>query len=527
MHKRGSAFFCLILLFASCAHIVAPNGGIKDVTPPKVLQTSPNNYKTNFKSTKIILKFDEYVQLTNPDDQVIISPPLNNKAFYTIKGKQLEIKVNDTLKTNTTYTINFGNALGDNHENNILQNYNYVFCTGDVIDTAFLTGSVHNAFNTKAASGITVALYNSSSYTDSTPYKERPVYLTKTNESGLFKISNLPYKSFNLFAFKDDNKNNKADLLEDVTFLNTTVTPGDTNTKSLDLSLFSPDLYVHGKIIDTFLREPNKLTIVTYKALKTQFKNTNNSSIYIQENTNFQKLDTFNLFTQAGSDSFIYISATINGINHLIKTISKPKLKAQSLLLTSSNQIELDDTIILRFNNPILKFDTSKIKLTQDTTPLLFNYINTNDFTLKITYNWQEKNNYSLNIQDSAFIDLYNQYNTKQKQFYTIKSIKDYASLLLHFKTPSKTTDSYIVQLVDTDDKPTKYQYIINRDTSVNIKYILPGTYKLKIITDTNNNKQWDNGDVFKHILPEQVYYYNELLQLKAFWDLEQRITLE
>lgn len=527
MLKGGTTFFCLILLFASCAHIVAPNGGTKDVTPPKVLHTSPNNYQTNFKSTKIILKFDEYIQLTNPDDQVIISPPLNNKAQYNLKGKQLEIKLNDTLKSNTTYTINFGNSLGDNHENNTLQNYNYVFCTGDIIDTAFITGVVNSAFTTKPASGITVALYNINLYVDSTPYKERPVYLTKTNETGLFKISNLPYKSFNVFAFKDDNKNNKADLLEEIAFLNIAVTPGYTTAELIKLNLFSPDLYSHGKIIDTFLKEPNKVTLVTYKSLQTRFKNNNDSLVYVQANTSFQKIDTFNLFTKPSGDSSITISATINGINHQIKTISKPKYKPQTLSLSLPNQVELNDTITLRFNNPVLSFDTTKIKLLQDSTSLFFKCLKHDDFTLKIVYNWQEKSNYTLDIQDSAFVDFYNQYNTKQKQVYTIKALKDYASLLLHFKTPVKTANSYIIQLVDTDDKPTIYQYNIKTDTTVAIKYILPGTYKVKIITDINNNQQWDNGNVFKKLLPEPVIYYNEILQVKSFWDLEQRIIIE
>ena len=184
-------FASIYLLAVSCAQIVSPAGGIKDNTPPKVVKAQPKNQSLYFNSEKITIEFDEFIQLNNTDDQIIISPPTEQKPEYTLKGKVLEIRFKEQLQPNTTYTINFGNAIGDNKENNLLQNYSYVFSTGSLIDSLGINGTVYQAFNKKAEKDIVVGLYKTDGFTDSTLIKEKPLYLTKTNELGNFNIKNL------------------------------------------------------------------------------------------------------------------------------------------------------------------------------------------------------------------------------------------------------------------------------------------------------------------------------------------------
>jgi uncharacterized UPF0146 family protein len=175
----------------------------------------------------------------------------------------------------------------------------------------------------------------------------------------------------------------------------------------------------------------------------------------------------------------------------------------------------------------LLKFDTSRIVLTKDSVHLNYKFIKNNDFELQLIYPWEEKTTYRLNIKDSAFLDYYSQYNKAEKVVYAIKSLKDYANLLLHVKVAKKVNYPCLLQLVSNDEKKVHYQFKITINQDINIQNILPGTYKLKVVFDENNNGIWDNGDFNTNTQPEKVKYLTEQLTLKAYWDLEQSVLIE
>ena len=114
------------LMLASCAQIVNPTGGERDFKAPELANVSPKNYTTNFDEKSIEIKFNEFIQLNNPSEQIIISPPLETKPEFVNKGRLLEIKFKEKLQPNTTYTINFGNAIGDNKENNLVSSATFL-----------------------------------------------------------------------------------------------------------------------------------------------------------------------------------------------------------------------------------------------------------------------------------------------------------------------------------------------------------------------------------------------------------------
>ena len=147
LRGRHIVFFALAaaLLLSACANVVAPTGGAKDVTPPKVTEAVPANQGTGFNGRKIELTFDEYVTLNNANQNVIISPLLKEKPDIKLSGKTVVVKFKEDLRPNTTYTIDFGAAIKDLHEGNQLKDYVYSFSTGDHIDTLTLAGKVLNA----------------------------------------------------------------------------------------------------------------------------------------------------------------------------------------------------------------------------------------------------------------------------------------------------------------------------------------------------------------------------------------------
>jgi len=131
----------------ACANIVPPNGGPKDVIPPRALKSEPANRTSRFKNKQIKIVFDEYVQLKNLNTELMISPPMNEPPQVTVRGKSLIIKIEDTLKTHTTYNMYFGNAIADITESNSLSNFSYVFSTGEFVDSMRVKGYIYDAFD--------------------------------------------------------------------------------------------------------------------------------------------------------------------------------------------------------------------------------------------------------------------------------------------------------------------------------------------------------------------------------------------
>lgn len=157
---RRCCYIFLLSVLASCASQIPPTGGPKDVTPPKVIHENPQNLSVNFRSDKIVIGFDEYIQINDANNQVFFSPALTGKVSYRLKGKSLVITLPDSLKANTTYTVNFGSAIKDNTEGNILLNYHYVFSTGSAIDSFRIQGRVVNVLTGKSKPNYLVMLHS-------------------------------------------------------------------------------------------------------------------------------------------------------------------------------------------------------------------------------------------------------------------------------------------------------------------------------------------------------------------------------
>lgn len=201
----------LFLWFTGCAKVGSPSGGPKDETPPKVAESIPENKAVNVKTDRIEITFDEFIALKNLNDELVISPPLKSRPFTRIRNKTLVIDLNNDLKENITYTLNFGNAIADNNEGNLLPDFDFAFSTGNKIDSLSVIGKAINAYNHKAEKEkVYIMLYEN--LNDSAPYIELPTYITKASAEGRFAINNIKADTFRLFALKDANNNLKYDL---------------------------------------------------------------------------------------------------------------------------------------------------------------------------------------------------------------------------------------------------------------------------------------------------------------------------
>ncbi len=213
-----------VLFFFACANVVSPTGGPRDEDPPEVVRSTPHNFSTNFDRDRIRIFFNEFIQLRNIRQQLLISPPMEQLPEVQIRGRSIVIEIEEELMPNTTYNFFFGDAIRDITEGNAIPNFQFVLSTGDYVDSLSVGGQVKNAFNLQPEEGVYVMMYNN--IYDSVPYLERPVYLAKTDKEGRFSISNMAGGEYLVFALDDKNNNFRYDMPgERIGFLDSLVRP--------------------------------------------------------------------------------------------------------------------------------------------------------------------------------------------------------------------------------------------------------------------------------------------------------------
>ena len=195
----------VLLAVASCAKMGQPDGGWYDETPPVIVRTTPEDKGVNVKQKKITIYFDEFIQVDNPTEKVVISPPQIEQAEIQAAGKKIEVELKDTLRENTTYTVDFSDAISDNNEGNPLGNYTYTFSTGDHIDTLEVAGYVLNARDLEPIKGILVGLYDDLS--DSAFTKKPMLRVSRTDSRGRFVIKGIAPGSYRIYALQDADNN--------------------------------------------------------------------------------------------------------------------------------------------------------------------------------------------------------------------------------------------------------------------------------------------------------------------------------
>ena len=220
---RGWGWVFLLVL-ASCARMGSPDGGWYDDTPPRVVSSSPANQGVNVKAKKVTINFSEYIKLDDPQNKVVISPPQLEMPEIKAAGDRIIVELKDSLKANTTYTVDFGDAISDNNEGNPLGNYTFSFSTGDHIDTLEVSGYCLNAKDLEPIKGLMVGLY--SNFEDSLFHKEPMMRVSRTNGSGHFTIKGVAPGAYRCFALQD----NDGDLVfgqksEIIAFNNDSIKP--------------------------------------------------------------------------------------------------------------------------------------------------------------------------------------------------------------------------------------------------------------------------------------------------------------
>ncbi len=545
-----SLAFLLMLSFLRCANVVSPTGGPKDTVPPIVLHSTPQNQATNFSDKEIHITFDEYVTLNNPNKNILISPPLDNNPEYKLSGKSLIIKFKESLKSDVTYSVNFGEAIKDLHEGNVFKDYSFVFSTGENIDTLTLQGKVLQAFDHKPSADFFVMLYtndNDSVKIDSLPYLSKPYYITKTDKDGNFKFSGLKNDEYMLFALKDGNSNLKFDLPnEDIAFIDSLVCPIDNLQLTIDNdSIVSYTLYSfleedsiqrllkkevpeEGVLRFAFRYPAKNVKIETLETLPDTF------AIFPTHSLNY---DTITWYFTPNKDS---LSLTIN-YDTLINDTTVMSLKVRkmsnkrnkedktvkSLNVTtnvSGGKLLPEQSLMLSFKEPVtdvMSRDTSWYIVGKDTiiNDLYFEKVDTFGLKYKLDKTFEPENSYKIIIPDSVFYSFKGLTNDTTAISFTVPALSEYGNIFVTVEKPSDVPQ-IIVELLDERDKLVRRQ-IITKTSKVDFKYLAPKKYKLKALFDRDCNGRWSPGDFSKKQLPEEVFYHKDVFDVKANWDID------
>ncbi len=518
--------FITTIFIASCAQVVAPSGGSKDETEPKIVSYIPNNKTLNFKKENQIIriKFDEFIKLKDPTKQIIISPPLIIDPEYSINGKELKIKLNDTLQSNTTYTINFGNSIIDNHEGISAQNIQYIFSTGSFLDSNFITGIIFNAFTGLPSADINICLYKKSIFTDTTITKFNPTYFTKSTIDGTFKIENLPLDEYYIYAFKKEGNDLKYEINDSIAILQNSIKSG-INKKNIELNIFKNNEYKINRIFDTLSNQIGIYNFVIYKP-------TDSFINYLSDSYSYKRIkgidfkDTIKIFANNGKKENEF-KIKNDDTTYIISLSTKKKALKNELIINSETDITPDDTLIIDFNNPIEKINLDSVIFKEDTIikKPLYLKLSKDRFRMEIFNKWNETTSYSIIFKDSCLNDIFNNYNKLNNIFITMKPLKDFGNLILNLEL-NKSEKNYIVQLLDKNNDEIIKEYFINESKQIKIDYLKPVEAKIKIIEDRNKNGIWDTGDYETKRLPEKVYNYNQIFNIRAYWELEQNINI-
>ena len=390
----------ILSLLWSCAEPQAPQGGPKDTQAPRFSKKkySTPNESTNFQYQQVILTFDEWIKLQNAYAQVVISPPLQFKPEIKVRNKSVVVKWKELLKDSTTYIINFGDAVRDITENNIVKNLNIVFSTGDELDSLYCNGKIIDAQTLAPKEDVWVMLYRN--LADSVPLTEKPYYFTKTDAQGAFRIGYIKAGQYRIFALDDQNSDYKYNLPnESIAFMDTSFQISDSIQPTIRLSMFQErektivfeqKLLHYGCLRITYnneLQTPSSIRLLNppsnYKTAVEQGKDSlklwfdgdfgdDEEWLFVLENKEEGLLDTLKVIPELKSDfeenigSLRWVELQ-SDVDNSSSRGSKPTLVARPLQDTLPIAQHPIEPIKLHFSRPLVSWDSSKIILLRDT----------------------------------------------------------------------------------------------------------------------------------------------------------------
>ncbi len=567
--------FLLSCLIYSCANRgMGPQGGPKDEKPPKLAKSKPTLNQKNYTGKTIEIEFDEFIQVKDVYKNVVISPPQLKSPVMKVVGKKFFVELTDSLHKNTTYTIDFGNAVVDNNEENVLKDFSFAFSTGNEVDSLVITGILIDAQTLNPIAGSFAGIYSNLS---DTAFAKTPfLRMTKTNEKGEFKIKNVKAGNYHVFGLTDLNDSYYFDVpSESVAFIDSLITPTIGNK--------ADTLLKDSASVDTtsiLKKEEKKLILFQFKE-DTQKQYLAKSERKSQENltlifnaplTNFPEIEPLNfdfenkflLQSSAKKDTLVYWLTdtilmkkdTLNFILYYPKTDSignlvptqdtlllsfkqevknqpkKPNKKEKEVKIdyftyttnASKGAFEYYDFPLFKFGSPVKAFNLEKIHLQHQLKDTIwenvtynFNRLDSIGMAYELYVDLKAGEKYKIELDSAALTSIYDKVTEKKSFNFKVRNLEEYSTLTMNVMPFDKRI---VIQLLNDKDAVVMQQKADPEGTTFD--YLNPGVYFVRLFIDENGNEKWDPGKYAEKRQPEKVYYFNKKLSLRANWEIEE-----
>ena len=551
----------LAMFLYSCANIGNPNGGPYDELPPKFVSSTPVPNSINYQGKKVEILFDELIQIDNPMENVIITPPQREMPVIRSSGKRVEMELFDSLKPNTTYTIDFTNSIADNNEKNILENFTFAFSTGDVIDSLEISGTVLNASNLEPMPGISIGLH--SNLADSA-FRTLPFDRTsRTNDKGQFTVRNIKPGKYRIYALNDVNRDYKFDQPgEDIAFLDSVFVPTFTaavrqdtiwqdsltidTIRTVHYTRFLPDDIALRLFKEKFERQymtrperpdehrfvlhfnapldtipvPRPLNFTPAEEewfIAQPLDEGRNVTFWLRDSLVWQ-LDTLTMeLTYPMSDSLNILRPQTDTIQTVLrrrpsekkKKKGEPEIEFLNMTIDASGEMDLFDTVSIVFDEPVLDIDKDMFRLEQEVDSVWslvdfeFFQDSLNSLGYYINRDWKYGESFRLTVDSALIHSLYGKWNDVFQTQFRIKPEDSYGHLYINII--GNDTLPAFVELLNSKDEPVRKATV--KGGGVLFMDLKPEKYYARLVIDTNRNGEWDTGNYAERLQPEEVFY--------------------
>lgn len=590
----------IIAVILGCAAVGSPDGGPYDETPPRFVGSTPSRGALNVNNKKLTLHFDEYIKIQNASEKVVVSPPQLEQPEIKVNGMKIQVTLFDSLRSNTTYSVDFSDGIVDNNEGNPLGDFCFSFSTGADLDTMEFSGYVLNASDLEPIKGILVGIHTdlSDSAFTAKPFEK----VSHTDSRGHFTIRGLAPGKYRIYALQDMDQNFMySQRSEKIAWTDSIIIPKselwyrDDTIRNTDGQVDSIMLVQYTKylpndvVLRAFLAKPNIQYLV-----KSERKNHETFGLNFAlpldsmpkiKGLNFDEKDAFICQHNAGFDtlnfwmkdsniyymdtlrfSLTYLATDSNGVlNETIDTLNLitkkthqrilqdearkaeeeakdiekerkrlerandtfglkkldiPKIKFLQMNLDANQSMDLNSIVKLSFKEPVSFEPGSAIHVQKmvDSIWVDIPFEVEQDSLMILEYSifaeWRPEETYSITIDSASVFGLYGLHNNKESQELKFKPIEQYSIFTVNVQNPNP---NYLVELLDQNGSPIRSGYL--EDGRIDFFFLYPGKYYVRLINDRNKNGKWDTGEYYDKTFPEEVFYINNLFELKQNWE--------
>ncbi|WDF47779.1 Ig-like domain-containing domain [Chryseobacterium sp. KACC 21268] len=531
------------LVLVSCARVGSPIGGDKDSIPPKMIGSNIDTTRINVQRDikKLRIDFDEYITLKDVGRNLIISPPIQySKIIPSATGNRyLEIQWKDTLQANTTYNFNFGNSIVDLNESNVLPYFNFAFSTGEKLDDLYISGTISDALgNEKNNEGkeknLVIGLYQ---VKDTMNYRQKPYYISKADADGYFELNYLTPGKYRIVGFDDENSNSIYDTGKENVAFQKEVIDLQASISGLKLKAFPSKKEVKykemsvstGGVLMTFDGNPDKVIAKTVGEKPADYKITHKS-----------KSDSVKIWFDAAKEN---IGASVSenlrfsyDTGSKQDTVSifykKPTKEDMTISNPFSNKLAPETDFRFSSNYIITRIQPENWKLVSDSISQNFTAsISELDSTQVIVKsNFVIGKKYQLTVPKNTLSSFYNRSSESVRFDFEVSKLEDFGSFSAHIK--NVPVQKFWIQLLDDKNEPAYQQYTNQADVKfINLK---PGSYKLRILVDNNENGIWDSSDFATEAIAEDVYLFKKAgekevmskINIRPMWEINENWDL-